>query len=237
MPAQPRFSPAPDAGWLLPRRLRLLAAVPSVASRPAGVLSSARRAGGAHGIVAAASVRSRVWLHTGDVPMAEGDDAIRRWCRDGDERRFEEFYHAHATPLWRLLVLRGVERDDAYDIVAEAFGRFVGQVCKRPQSPRALLYRIALNLATDRFRRQQVRAVADTDPDALGGGAPPPELPEDARRLLAGLDPGERDLLLMRYWLGMTHREVARALDVPEGTVRRRAAGLLNRMRDLIDAT
>ncbi len=169
--------------------------------------------------------------------MAEGDDAIRRWCRDGDERRFEDFYHRHATPLWRLLVLRGLEREDAYDVVAEAFSRFIRQVCKRPDAPRALLYRIALNLATDRSRRQKVRAVADTDPDALGAAGPPAELPEDARRLLAGLDPGERDLLLMRYWLGMTHREIAAALDLPEGTVRRRAADLLNRLRDLIDAT
>ena len=169
--------------------------------------------------------------------MAEGDEAIRRWCREGDERLFEQFYRAHAQPLWRLLVLRGVEREDAYDIVAEAFDRFVRRVCRRPRAPRALLYRIALNLATDRFRRQQVRAVAETEPDAIHGDAPPPELPEDARRLLAGLEPGERDLLLMRYWLGMTHRETARALDLPEGTVRRRAADLLNRMRELIDAT
>ena len=164
--------------------------------------------------------------------MAESDDAIRRWCSHGEEREFERFYRAHAEPLWRLLVLRGVERDDAYDVVAEAFSRFIQQVCKRPDAPRALLYRIALNLATDRFRRQQVRAVADTEPDTLGATAPPPELPEDARRLLAGLESGERDLLLMRYWLGMTHREIAKALQTPEGTVRRRAATLLQRLHE-----
>ena len=169
--------------------------------------------------------------------MAETDELIRRWCGDGDEALFERFYHANAEPLWRLLVLRGVDRDDGYDIVAEAFSRFIQQVCKRPTSPRALLYRIALNLATDRFRRQQVRAVADTEPDTLGAAAPPPELPEDARRLLAGLDPAERDLLLMRYWLGMTHAEIARVLDTPEGTVRRRAAALIHDLRDRLDDT
>ncbi len=169
--------------------------------------------------------------------MAEGDDAIRRWCRDGDERWFERFYHAHATPLWRMLVLRGVDRDSAYDIVAEAFSRLIQQVCRRPEAPRALLYRIALNLVTDRFRRSSVRAVSDTDPEGLHAVDPPPELTEDARRLLAALDASERDLLLMRYWLGMTHRETAEVLGLPEGTVRRRAAGLLNRMRGLIDAT
>lgn len=169
--------------------------------------------------------------------MAEGDDAIRRWCRDGDERWFDHFYHTHATPLWRMLVLRGVDRDDAYDIVAEAFARFIQQVCKRPDAPRALLYRIALNLATDRFRRRQIRAVSATEPDDLHGPESLPELPEEARRLLAGLDSSERDLLLMRYWLGMTHGEIARVLEIPDGTVRRRAAALLKQLHDRFDDT
>jgi len=167
--------------------------------------------------------------------MADSDDLIRRWCREGDELAFERFYHANAEPLWRLLVLRGLEREDAYDCVAEAFDRFIRRVCKRPQAPRALLYRIALNLATDRHRRQQVRAVSETDPDTLGPDRPPPELPEDARRLLAELAPAEQDLLLMRYWLGMTHREVAAVCEQAEGTVRRRAAALLARLRQCFD--
>ncbi|WP_175443127.1 RNA polymerase sigma factor [Halofilum ochraceum] len=174
---------------------------------------------------------------TGKSHMAEGDDAIRRWCRDGDERWFERFYHAHATPLWRMLVLRGVDRDAAYDVVAEAFSRLIQQVCQRPEAPRALLYRIALNLVTDRFRRSRVRAVSDTDPDTLGHAGPPVELTEEARRLLTLLDPSEQNLLLMRYWLGMTHREVAEVLECPEGTVRRRAAALLQRLQETFDET
>ncbi len=167
--------------------------------------------------------------------MADDDALIRHWCQSGDESSFDRFYHAQAPGLWRFLVLRGIGEDDAYDVVADAFARFIGYVCRRPDSPRALLYRIALNLATDRFRRSRVRAVSDTDPDALGHGAPPVELSEEARRLLTALEPGEQDLLLMRYWLGMTHREVAEVLELPEGTVRRRAAALLNRLRDELD--
>ena len=169
--------------------------------------------------------------------MAEGDDAIRRWCRDGNEREFERFYHAHATPLWRLLVLRGTEREEAYDLVAEAFSRLIQQVCRRPAAPRALLYRIALNLATDRYRRGRVRAVADTEPDHLGTSEPPPEVPDGVHRLLMELGIAERNLLLMRYWLGMTYAEIARVLDPPEGTVRRRAAALINGLRDRLDDT
>jgi RNA polymerase sigma-70 factor (ECF subfamily) len=167
--------------------------------------------------------------------MAEDDALIRHWCRTGEESAFERFYHAQSPALWRFLVLRGVDREDAYDLVAEAFGRFIGTVCGRPDAPRAFLYRIALNLATDRFRRRQVRPEAGKDPDATEHDQLPVELTEDARRLLTGLDSGEQDLLLMRYWLGMTHREVAEVLEIPEGTVRRRAAALINRLQDRAD--
>ena len=167
--------------------------------------------------------------------MADDDALIRHWCQSGDESAFDRFYSGQASALWRFLVLRGVDREEAYDLVADAFGRFIGQVCKRPDAPRALLYRIALNLATDWFRRRRVRPVADTEPDTLHHAQLPAELSEEARRLLTALATDEQNLLLMRYWLGMTHREIATVLEIPEGTVRRRAAALLERMQDEID--
>ena len=46
----------------------------------------------------------------------------------------------------------------------------------------------------------------------------------------------EQNLLLLRYWIGLSHQEVAQALDLPEGTVRRQVrrthrqtAGMLER--------
>lgn len=167
--------------------------------------------------------------------MAEGDDLIRHWCRSGDDAAFDRFYTAQAPALWRFVVLRGVDREEAYDLVADAFARFIGSACRRPDAPRALLYRIALNLVTDWFRRRRVRPVSGIEPDGLRHGQPPAELAEEARRLLASLDPGEQNLLLMRYWLGMTHREIAAALEIPEGTARRQAAALLNRMQEGTD--
>jgi RNA polymerase sigma-70 factor (ECF subfamily) len=44
---------------------------------------------------------------------------------------------------------------------------------------------------------------------------------------LAGLNPGDRDVLLLVAWVDLTYQEVAQALDIPVGTVRSR----LNRAR------
>ncbi len=169
--------------------------------------------------------------------MAESDSLIRRYCHEGDESAFRRFYAAEANRLWRFLVGRGTDQDLAYDLVAEAFLRFIQAVCKDPTHPKALLYRIALNLRTDQFRRDAASAVdyAAVAPDVaaeLAGGMDPNQLA--VRQALQSLYPDEQNLLLMRYWIGLTHAEVAAVLGLPEGTVRRQAAAALHKLRDVL---
>lgn len=167
-----------------------------------------------------------------DDPVA----LVRRWCREGDEAAFSDFYRVHSERLWRFLVARGVEPETAYDVLADAFERWMGSVCRDPRAPVALLYRIAINRATDLHRRQQVREPAPPeDPEALAGTVTDHRSRLDAERLLASLSESERNLLLLRYWVGLTHREVASVIGKPEGTVRRETAAILHSLRDADD--
>lgn len=166
--------------------------------------------------------------------MDDPGTLVRRWCEYGDDAAFDQFYRGQADRLWRFLVARGVHPEAAYDIVADSFERFVRRICGDPRQPVALLYRIAINRATDTWRRERVREPAPpVDADTLGddGGDAPRLAAVDC--LLAGLEESEQNLLLLRYWIGLTHREVAHALGRPEGTVRRQAAELIARLRAL----
>lgn len=53
----------------------------------------------------------------------------------------------------------------------------------------------------------------------------------DARTMLARLRPEERILVRLRYVDDLTHTEVARRLEVPEGTVKVRLHRIRNRLR------
>lgn len=158
---------------------------------------------------------------------------IQRYCRDADQAAFRAFYRAHATKLWKFLVARGCDSESAYDLLAEAFLRFIRAVCRDPRAPVALLYRIALNLRIDAFRRQKA-SLADpvADPDELAATVPD-NLDDHAhvRALVQSLPASEQNLLLLRYWIGLSHKEVAQALDLPEGTVRRRCSEALEKIR------
>lgn len=161
---------------------------------------------------------------------------VRRWCRKGDEAAFSTFYRSQSERLWRFLVARGVDRETAYDVLADAFERWMKNVCRDPRAPVALLYRIAINRATDLHRRRQVREPAvPVDPATLDAPAEDVGLAHDTATLLAGLGEDEQNLLLLRYWVGLTHREVAAVLEKPEGTVRRETARILHRLRARLD--
>jgi len=164
--------------------------------------------------------------------MDDPASLIQRWCREGDTDAFHTFYRTQADRLWRFLVARGSDEETAYDIVADAFERLVRRICRDPSNPVAFLYTVAINRSVDLARRRGVREPAQpADPEGVAtAGSAEDRAEVDA--LLAGLEPHERDLLLLRYWVGLTHRECARVLKIPEGTVRRRAAALLHRMSE-----
>ena len=158
---------------------------------------------------------------------------LERYCRDSDTAAFTSFYRSQAGRLWQFLCARGCSPDNAHDLLAEAFFRFIRVICDDPRSPVALLYRIAINLHIDSYRREKAAPVR-TDNAAVGGYGQADNgfLERDyVQTLLKELPEDEQNLLFMRYWSGMTHREIATVLDMPEGTVRRQVATILHKLQ------
>ncbi len=169
--------------------------------------------------------------------MTDSKAQILLWCREGDQEAFRRFYRAQAPKLWKFLVARGCPSDEAYDLLAEAFLRFIQTVCRDPRAPVALLYRIAINLRIDSYRRAKA-AVAEPVENLDELPVLLPEEPDDyrqIRRLVTNLPESEQNLLLLRYWIGFSHKEVAEALGLPEGTVRRQCAEALHKLRERWD--
>ena len=160
---------------------------------------------------------------------------IQSFCRDNDQAAFNTFYRSQTDKLWRFLCARGANTEQAYDLLAEAFLKFSQNICKDPRAPVAFLYRIAINQHIDSYRRQQARP-EDSNTNVAEASADttmPADEREWLRRLIKKLPQDEQNLLLMRYWIGLTHREIAENIDLPEGTVRRRAAASLTKLRQL----
>lgn len=169
--------------------------------------------------------------------MPDAGELIRRYCTKQDQAAFRRFYQHEAPRLWKFFVARGCDADTAYDLLSETLLRFIQTVCKNPAPPLPLLYRIALNLRIDQHRRAQHWPV-HLEPEqvaAIPAPADDPYAGEAVRKAMQTLHGDEQNLLLMRYWIGLTHAEVAEAIGLPEGTVRRQAAAALQKLRGLLE--
>lgn len=163
---------------------------------------------------------------------ADSRRLLERYCRNGDQMSFTVFYRSQADRLWRYLRARGSSADSAYDLLAEAFLRFIQVICRDPRYPVALLYRIAMNLQIDTWRRDRssplhAAGAADPEPAVEAGD----DEREYIRKLMQSLPRDEQNLLLLRYWIGLTHKEIAGMVERPEGTVRRQCAQALKTLR------
>ncbi len=104
------------------------------------------------------------------------------------------------------------------------------------------LFRIARNCATDYFRRCKPTLSLELLPPAQHPQAAPLEdvalAREEERILLAHLSQlsqREREAIGLKFVLGMTNREIARVLELPEGTVSSLLYRALQRLRSALN--
>ncbi|MEU8227034.1 sigma-70 family RNA polymerase sigma factor [Kribbella sp. NPDC048915] len=181
----------------------------------------------------------------GERPPPE-PDAVRL----GGVEEFAGLFDTYAAPMHRYLARR-VGVDQAHDLVSETFliaFRRRGTYDPRTAGAKAWLYGIATNLAR-RHVRQEVRGLRATaragvrEPTDLaahdGSVAERVDAQNLARRIapaIADLNDGDRDVLLLTSWAGLTTVEVADALGIPVGTVRSRLHRVRRRLHALTTA-
>jgi RNA polymerase sigma-70 factor, ECF subfamily len=137
---------------------------------------------------------------------------------------FRALFEAHYPRVRRFAHHRAVAGADAEDLVAEVFAIAWRRLDDVPEDD-ALPWLLAV--ATNVWRNQarsarRYRAVLRRLP--APEPAPPPPDPPDAElaRALAALTPDEREILRLVAWDGLTSRQLAIVLAVPEGTARSR---------------
>ena len=155
---------------------------------------------------------------------------------------FDDLYQAHTGYLRGLLVRLGVG-DDADDLCADTWERYLRRYGDQEiNNPRALLARIAANLANDRARRWRAKPMLPLldDRDAPGrratadaGSDRHVELLE-ARRAVALLDrlpPRHRAVVAACYLDGLTQREASARLGLTKSTLWRLAYRAAEKLR------
>ena len=155
-----------------------------------------------------------------------------------DEDAFRAFYDRTARPLWAYLARITGDRQIADDLLQEVYFRFLrARVAHDDEAHRRhYLFRIATNLARDRYRRLRtsVPLGPGRTPDSESGASVEPDRRIDVARAFSRLKRRERELLWLAYAEGSSHEEIGAMLGLRTGSIkpllsraRRRLATLL----------
>jgi len=155
-----------------------------------------------------------------------------------DNAQWIDVYRRLEKPLYNVVYRIIWDAAESQDVVQDAFLR-----CWRRNDDiradgfKALLFRTALNLASNRRRRVHIwRMVGVTSLDDVADErAAHDPLSKPVREALAELPTMLREVLLLTELAGMTYPEIAAALGIAEGTVGSRRTRALALLRERLN--
>ena len=161
-------------------------------------------------------------------------ETLRR-AQEGDEPAFEELVSRYGKELYGLAFFLTGQASDAEDVVQETLlGAYEGLAAFEARSSvRTWLSRILVNQAARHRRSQRVRQAAQglrlsaasaalLRGFAAASPAAASEIRLDVLAVIQTLRPEHREVVVLRELEGMTYRQIADVLDIPQGTVESR---------------
>jgi RNA polymerase sigma-70 factor (ECF subfamily) len=163
------------------------------------------------------------------------DDLLIRRARDGDTAAFGELVERHQTRIYavclRILADPEEARDAAQDAFITAFRKL--RQFRGDAAFTTWLHRIAVNACYDALRRAKRRPLPHAVDTAVDDRTPEPGPPSpdpadeiagtvDVIRALASIPEDFRVVLVLADVEDLPYEEIARALEIPVGTVKSR---------------
>jgi RNA polymerase sigma-70 factor (sigma-E family) len=158
-----------------------------------------------------------------------------------EDDALDRFARAHAKGLLRFAVLMSSAGEDAEDLVQECLIRLAPRL-DRLTEPEAIAYgrRVITNLSVDQHRR---RTRTSTLSRLLARSAPAHAFEQHVAdrdtviTLLASLPARQRAAVVLRYWAGLSEREIADTLRCSPGTVKSQISRALATLRERVEHT
>ncbi|MBJ9976894.1 sigma-70 family RNA polymerase sigma factor [Pseudomonas sp. S75] len=134
---------------------------------------------------------------------------------------------------------------DAADMTQDVFAQWLGYRDRaKVEQPRAFLFRMARNLLSDHWRRQQVRqaVLQDGETDTTATADDPLDHAQQAqrleqlRRVLDELSPRRREALMLHRFEGLTQAQIAERMNISVSMVEKHIAAALLHCKRCLDS-
>lgn len=174
--------------------------------------------------------------------MQAADEQLLVRVGAGDSSAFGELYDRNAGRILALLLRLLKDRRDADDVLQETFWqvwRTAASYDAARANPLAWMLLIARSRALDALRRRGRKAAQELQREPASQAGPVTqleslELGDRVRDALARLSDDQRQAILLSYYNGMSHQEIALELSIPLGTAKTRIRQGMLKLRDLL---
>ncbi len=164
-------------------------------------------------------------------------ETLLRRVAVGDRAALGEVFDAHAALVNGVAVRILRDATEAEDVVQEVFVQ-VWRDAERFDASRGSLQSwlctIARTRSLDRLRRRAARREEPAEARPPAASLPRTEEALAVRGALASLSADQRRALLLAYYEGLTHTEIAARLGEPLGTVKTRIRAAMMRLREAL---
>ena len=167
------------------------------------------------------------------------DQALVARYRDGDREAFAELVVRYQRPIYNAAywILRSA--DDARDVAQDVFLRVAEHLDDFDGQHRffSWIYRIVMNECLNTLRSRRPTQEIEASLEAPVQSTDPVEIAETRARVRAAilqLTDAQRDVIVMRHFAEMRYEEIAKALEVPEKTVKSRLFSARQRLCELL---
>lgn len=169
----------------------------------------------------------------------------------GDEASFQRLYHAyHKKAYYLALKISNYCEADAQDIVQDTFMEIHQSIKKlqKPENFKSWMIKILISKCSHKFRDNRDLFVEPEKFTKMEGFVehrnymiPENDLNNEEEkkillRLVDQLKPKQKEVLLLQYFEHMSIKEMAEALEIPEGTVKTRIMYAKSQLKDLVEA-
>jgi RNA polymerase sigma-70 factor (ECF subfamily) len=161
-------------------------------------------------------------------------------CQAGMLGRFDDLYQLYAEKIYRFVYFKTFHRETAEDVTSDVFMKVLERIRQFDASRgtfSAWIYRIARNTVIDHYRTSHpaediedgwmVSSSMSIERDAEARAVL--EKVQDALRLLK---PEQREVVIMRVWEGLSHKEIADILGMTESNVKQIFSRTIRKLRE-----
>lgn len=157
------------------------------------------------------------------------------WVKDG----FLSFYETFFDDVYRYVYFKVGNSWDADDIVSEIFKKAYENYSTIRTNPKSWLFSIARNTVTD-FYRKKKEIVTNDELEKYYY----PDIWEDKfnkevelnclKKSIYSLPKNEIEIINLKYFSGMTHKEISQLIEKTEDAVKMKAHRIIQKLKNLV---